>query len=60
MFAGLTGGLMLASVLPVSVLGAASYSQELQEAYNYAYSKGITTFHFYISTIYHYFKSLLI
>ena len=34
---------MLASVLPVSVLGAASYSQELQEAYNYAYSKGITT-----------------
>ena len=43
MFAGLTGGLMLASVLPVSVLGAASYSQELQEAYNYAYSKGITT-----------------
>ena len=43
MFAGLTGGLMLASVLPVSVLGAASYSQELQEAYTYAYSKGITT-----------------
>ena len=34
---------MLASVLPVSVLGAASYSQELQEAYTYAYSKGITT-----------------
>ena len=34
---------MFASVLPVSVLGAASYSQELQEAYNYAYSKGITT-----------------
>ena len=43
MFAGLTGGLMLASVLPVSVLGAASYSSELEGAYNYAYSKGITT-----------------
>ena len=37
MFAGLTGGLMLASVLPVSVLGAASYSSELEGAYNYAY-----------------------
>ena len=34
---------MLASVLPVSVLGAASYSSELEGAYNYAYSKGITT-----------------
>lgn len=43
MFASLTGVLMLASTLPVSVLGAASYSDELKGAYEYAYSKNITT-----------------
>lgn len=43
MFAATAGMLIVASSLPVSVLGAASYSDELQGAYNYAYSKGITT-----------------
>ena len=43
MFASLTGVLMLAQALPVAVLGAASYSDELKGAYEYAYSKNITT-----------------
>ncbi len=34
---------MLAQALPVAVLGAASYSDELKGAYEYAYSKNITT-----------------
>ena len=43
MFACVASVLMLASVVPVSVLGAASYSDELQGAYDYAYGIGITT-----------------
>lgn len=34
---------MLTSALPVAVLGAASYSDELQGAYDYALSKEVTT-----------------
>jgi hypothetical protein len=43
MFASLTGVLMLAQLLPISLVGAATYSDELQGAYDYAYSQGITT-----------------
>jgi hypothetical protein len=43
MFASLTGVLMLASMATPLVTGAATYSEELQGAYEYAYSKGITT-----------------
>ena len=31
------------NLIPVSVFGAASYSDELKDAYDYAYSIGITT-----------------
>jgi hypothetical protein len=34
---------MLGTAVPVAVLGAASYSDELQGAYDYAYGNGITT-----------------
>jgi hypothetical protein len=43
MFASLAGVLMLASTVSPLVTGAATYSDELQGAYDYAYSKGITT-----------------
>lgn len=43
LFASVASIAILASVVPVSVLGAASYSDELQEAYDYAYNVGITT-----------------
>jgi hypothetical protein len=43
MFASLTGVLMLATTVSPLVTGAATYSDELQGAYDYAYSKGITT-----------------
>lgn len=44
MFAATAGVLMAANaLLPATSFGAASYSEELQGAYNYAYSKGITT-----------------
>lgn len=43
LFAIVASTLMLASTLPTAVLGAASYSSELQGAYDYAYGIGITT-----------------
>jgi hypothetical protein len=43
MFASLAGVLMLAQAAAPMVTGAATYSDELQGAYDYAYSKGITT-----------------
>lgn len=43
MFASLTGVLMLATTVTPLVTGAASYSDELKGAYEYAYSKNITT-----------------
>jgi predicted alpha/beta hydrolase family esterase len=43
MFASLAGVLMLAQVVAPMVTGAATYSDELQGAYDYAYSQGITT-----------------
>jgi len=43
LFAVVASVLMLASVVPVSVLGATTYSTELQGAYDYAYGIGITT-----------------
>jgi hypothetical protein len=43
MFASLAGVLMLAQVAAPMVTGAATYSDELQGAYDYAYSQGITT-----------------
>ena len=43
MFASLAGVLMLAQAAAPMVTGAATYSDDLQGAYDYAYSKGITT-----------------
>lgn len=43
MFASVAVVAMLASSVPTTVLGAASYSDELQGAYDYAYENGITT-----------------
>jgi hypothetical protein len=43
MFATLAGVLMVAQAAAPMVTGAATYSDELQGAYEYAYSKGITT-----------------
>jgi len=43
LFAIVASGMMLASTLPVAVLGATTYSDELQGAYDYAYGIGITT-----------------
>jgi hypothetical protein len=43
MFASLAGVLMLAQAAAPMVTGAATYSDELQGAYDYAYSVGITT-----------------
>lgn len=43
MFASLAIVAMLATAIPTTVLGAASYSDELQGAYDYAYGVGITT-----------------
>ncbi len=43
MFASLAIIAMLASSVPTTVLGAASYSDELQGAYDYAYGMGVTT-----------------
>ena len=43
MFASVTGVLMLATMATPLVSGAANYSEELTGAYNYAYSKNITT-----------------
>jgi hypothetical protein len=43
MFASLAGVLMLAQAAAPMVTGAATYSDELQGAYDYAYSQGITT-----------------
>ena len=44
MFASLAGVLMFAQVAGTPfVTGAATYSDELQGAYDYAYSQGITT-----------------
>lgn len=43
LFASVASLAILASMLPVATLGAASYSDELQEAYDYAYNLGITT-----------------
>jgi predicted alpha/beta hydrolase family esterase len=43
MFASVAGVLMLAQVVAPMVTGAATYSDELQGAYEYAYAQGITT-----------------
>ena len=43
MFASLAIVAMLSSTVPTAVLGAASYSDELEGAYDYAYGIGITT-----------------
>ena len=43
MFASLAIVAMLGTAVPTTVLGAASYSTELQGAYDYAYANGITT-----------------
>ena len=43
MFASLAIVAMLGTAVPTTVLGAASYSTELQGAYNYAYGIGVTT-----------------
>ena len=43
MFASVAIVAMLATAIPTTVLGAASYSDELQGAYDYAYGNGITT-----------------
>lgn len=43
LFASVASVMILASTLPTTVLGAASYSEELQGAYDYAYGIGITT-----------------
>ena len=43
MFASVAIVAMLASSIPTTVLGAATYSDELQGAYDYAYGNGITT-----------------
>jgi hypothetical protein len=43
LFASVAIVAMLASSVPTTVLGAASYSDELQGAYDYAYGIGITT-----------------
>jgi len=43
LFAGVAIVAMLATAVPTTVLGAASYSDELQGAYDYAYTIGITT-----------------
>ena len=43
MFASLAGVLMLAQAAAPMVTGAATYSDELQGAYDYAYGVGITT-----------------
>lgn len=43
LFASMAIVAMLATAVPTTVLGAASYSDELQGAYDYAYGIGITT-----------------
>lgn len=43
LFASVAIVAMLASSVPTTVLGAASYSDELQGAYDYAYGMGVTT-----------------
>jgi len=43
LFASLAIVAMLGTAVPTTVLGAASYSTELQGAYNYAYGIGVTT-----------------
>ena len=43
LFASVASVMILASTLPTTVLGAGSYSAELQGAYDYAYGIGITT-----------------
>ena len=43
MFASVAIVAMLSTAVPTTVLGAASYSDELQGAYDYAYAIGITT-----------------
>jgi len=43
LFASLAVVAMLASTVPTAVLGATSYSSELQGAYDYAYGIGVTT-----------------
>lgn len=43
MFASLAVVAMLASTVPTAVLGATTYSSELQGAYDYAYGIGVTT-----------------
>lgn len=43
LFASLAIVAMLSSTVPTAVLGAASYSDELEGAYDYAYGIGITT-----------------
>ena len=43
MFAGVAIVAMLATAVPTTVLGSASYSDELQGAYDYAYDNGVTT-----------------
>jgi len=43
LFASLAIVAMLATAVPTTVLGAASYSDELQGAYDYAYGMGVTT-----------------
>jgi len=43
LFASVAVIAMLASSVPTTVLGAASYSDELQGAYDYAYGMGVTT-----------------
>ena len=43
MFASLAIVAMLGTAVPTTVLGAASYSTELQGAYDYAYGIGVTT-----------------
>lgn len=43
LFASLAVIALLASSVPTAVLGNANYSNELLDAYDYAYSIGITT-----------------
>jgi hypothetical protein len=43
LFAVAASVLMLASTVPTAVLGATTYSNELQDAYTYAFDNGITT-----------------
>ena len=43
LFASVASIAILATVVPTTAFGAASYSDELQEAYDYAYNVGITT-----------------